>query len=376
LTLKSSILLTCLALVMAGCSHGIDSSPLPSGVSSDVSTAGTVRTADGLTFTAYTVGQTHGLPSTSAPVDLVAGPNGTLWFTDNNTPGIGRIEPGPKFREFTTGLKSGALPYAIVLGPDGNLWFTDQNGGIGKVTPSGSITEYTSGRLATAAPANITVGANDTLWTIAGTGSTSAKPFLVHITLDGKMTWTAVPSPYIPDGSLQGDADGNLWFFASKPSHDVVLLERTSAGKLVVYPTGMITKGEPCCPNVSPNHITLGPNGRPYFTMPYFSYITKYGQFVGTIESGDLTFFPVARHGISFPAYPSSIVRLRHYLWFSGSDPIGTNGAIWRMSPTGGQIAYPIPYNPVAIVASGNVTFWFASRVQGRPPQIVEGTLH
>jgi streptogramin lyase len=376
LRVKSSILLTVFTLTMAGCSHGLGSSPLPGGASSDVSATAALRPAAGLTFHAYTAGKTRGLPSSALPIDIVAGANGTLWFTDNNTPAIGEIAPGPKFREFTTGLKPGGHPYGLVLGHDGNIWFTDESGGVGRITPSGSITEYTSARLASTTPANLTVAPDGALWTIVGTGATSATPFLVRVTVDGKMSWYHIESPYIPDGSLQADNDGNLWFFASRPNHDVVLLERTTAAKLVAYPTGMITKGEPCCPNVSPNHIAIGPDGLPYFTMPYFGYITKYGQFVGTLpDKQQPAFFSVAREGISYPVYPSSIVRLRHYLWFSGSDPIGTNGAIWRLSPTGKQIAYPIPYNPTTLVATGNTTFWFTSEVQGRPPQIVEASL-
>lgn len=89
------------------------------------------------TFHVFTVGKTPGLPITAVPRDIVAGPNGTMWFTDLNTPAIGTISTGLKIREFTTGLGTGAEPYSIVAGPDGNLWFSDGAGAIGRVTPSG-----------------------------------------------------------------------------------------------------------------------------------------------------------------------------------------------------------------------------------------------
>jgi streptogramin lyase len=361
-------------LAFVGCTP----SPTSSGGAVPSLNVDAIRSADTPTFQVFTAGRTHGFPSSAVPIDIIAGPSGTLWFTDLNTPAIGRITSGATFHEFTTGLKSGAQPYAIVLGPDGNLWFTDESGAIGRITPTGSMTEFTSARFKAAIPANITVGSDGALWTVAVGAPSSSKTlpsFVVRVTVDGKMSWSRIPLDFIPDGSIQADSGGNLWFFASRPNHDVVLLERTSAGKLVANATGLVTKGEPCCPNISPNHIAIGPDGNPWFTTPYFGLSSKYAQLVGTFASGKPTLFDIARHGISYPVYPSSIVRLRHYLWFSGSDPIGTNGALWRLDSKGKQIAYPIPYNPTTLVATGNVALWFTSQVQGRPPQIVEASL-
>ena len=44
--------------------------------------------------------------------------------------------------EFTTGISAGANPYGIAAGPDGNLWFTENDvlTKVGRITPSGTVT--------------------------------------------------------------------------------------------------------------------------------------------------------------------------------------------------------------------------------------------
>jgi streptogramin lyase len=291
-----------------------------------------------------------------------------MWFTDLNTPAIGTISASSKIREFRTGLESGAQPYAIVAGPDGNMWFSDGAGAIGRVTPSGSITEFHSPLLAASNPVGITVGADDAIWTITlGSGS-----FLVRVTLEGKMSSFRVPEYLIPDGALKADSLGNIWFFASLKNHSVVLVQRESDGTLVTHPTGLMTRGEPCCPNLAAQHIAIGPDGNPWFTTPYFGLPNKDEPLVGTFASHRATFFDVARGGITYPVYPSGIVTTRRYMWYSGSNPIGFNGALWRMTAQGKQIVFPIPYDPAGLAATDDTTLWFTSQAQGRAPQIVE----
>ena len=104
-----------------------------------------------------------------APVGMLRGPDGALWFLERSAAKLGRLSPGGVFREWT--LPSGAFPNRIVLGPDGRLWFTelgtDQLGRVGSdghiqqsslpggavgitTTTDGSVyvALYTAGRLA------------------------------------------------------------------------------------------------------------------------------------------------------------------------------------------------------------------------------------
>ena len=85
------------------------------------------------------------IPSNSPSASqIVAGPDGNLWFTENDavSNSIGRITPGGQVTEFKLPT-SGANPYGITVGPDNNLWFTEEFGSnIGRITPSGQITEF------------------------------------------------------------------------------------------------------------------------------------------------------------------------------------------------------------------------------------------
>src|SRR6266545_4971760 len=80
----------------------------------------------------------------SNPVEIVAGPDGNLWFTeytyDASTAAIGRITTAGTLREF--GLPAGGYPVGIAAGPDGNLWFTKSPDKIGRITTSGLVTEF------------------------------------------------------------------------------------------------------------------------------------------------------------------------------------------------------------------------------------------
>jgi streptogramin lyase len=355
-----------LVLALAGCAGSSSA-----GVPALAPVAQAAAQGSGPTFRAFTAGSTPGLPITAVPRDIVAGANGSMWFTDINTPAIGTISSSSKVTEFAAGLIAGSQPYSIVPGSDGNMWFSDQGGAIGRVTPSGKITEFRSRFFKVFAPVGITAGTDDAMWVM---GSGYSRSAIFRVSFKGNISVFKLPETLIPDGALQSDTAGNLWFFASELNHKVVLVRRRVGGTLDVYATGLITKGEPCCPNLSAKHIAIGPNGHPWFTMPYFGSLKTDSPQVGTFASGAPNFFDVSRSGIDFPVYPSGIVRKGKFLWFSGSDPIGMNGVIWRMNLAGKQAVYQIPYNPAGFAAGSGSTLWFTAQLFNAPPQIVEAT--
>ena len=74
---------------------------------------------------------------TCQPAGIVAGPDGALWFTEENGNRIGRITTGGAIAEFTAGLSAGALPTKITAGPDGRMWFSESGlNMIGVINPS------------------------------------------------------------------------------------------------------------------------------------------------------------------------------------------------------------------------------------------------
>jgi hypothetical protein len=88
------------------------------------------------------------LPSSNShPTEITAGPDGNMWFTEQDTDKIGRITLDGNISEFDVPTING-YPFAITSGPDGNLWFTegkpDNKSGnrIGRITPAGEVREF------------------------------------------------------------------------------------------------------------------------------------------------------------------------------------------------------------------------------------------
>ena len=116
------------------------------------------------------------LPNTceggSAVGGVTAGPDGNVWFSERSTPQIGRITPSGIITEFGPYLTGGYIFLRIVTGPDGNLWFVEKPAGpppagglaayIGRMTPAGDLfAEYSWG---TGGPRALTVGPDNAIW--------------------------------------------------------------------------------------------------------------------------------------------------------------------------------------------------------------------
>ena len=76
----------------------------------------------------------------SQPQDIVLGPDGKLWFTENSVNKIGRVTPGnpPLIEEFPVAATF-TEPLNITVGPDGKIWFSGKNnggGGVGRMNPA------------------------------------------------------------------------------------------------------------------------------------------------------------------------------------------------------------------------------------------------
>ena len=98
----------------------------------------------------------------SAPVDIVAGPDESVWFTEQHGDRIGRVSRCGELAEFALPA-TGNFLRGIAAGPDGNLWFTELVGKIGRITTAGAITEYTiPGGISE--PIEIVAGADGNLW--------------------------------------------------------------------------------------------------------------------------------------------------------------------------------------------------------------------
>jgi len=72
------------------------------------------------------------------PIDIAAGPDGALWFSDTANNAIGRITTTGSINEFALAAPQSAPEY-ITSGPGHTLWFSElnnngQGGKLGRLT--------------------------------------------------------------------------------------------------------------------------------------------------------------------------------------------------------------------------------------------------
>jgi streptogramin lyase len=144
---------------------------------------------------------------------IAPGNDGNLWYTGNGYSVIGLMTHAGVDTAFgpLNGLQMGATPDAITAGPDGNVWFDDQdapNFKVGKVTPAGQITEFPLSDL----PWDLTVGIDGNLWLPQGHTTNG----IDRVTPAGKVDLFSaglLPTADIFDGTnIVSGPDGNLWF--------------------------------------------------------------------------------------------------------------------------------------------------------------------
>ena len=148
----------------------------------------------------------------SAPAGITVGPDGALWFTEENGNKIGRITTGGAItNEFPIPTRN-AAPMEITTGPDGALWFTEFGANppkIGRITTAGVITEFDLPP--GTGPDGITTGPDGAIWfTANGTNQ------IGRMAVSGSpVDFFALPTGFRP-GDIKPGPDGRIWFTESE----------------------------------------------------------------------------------------------------------------------------------------------------------------
>jgi streptogramin lyase len=195
------------------------------------------------------------LPAGSKPTNIVAGPDGDLWFTDPGTNQIGRITTAGQVTEFGVGISPAAHLNGIAAGPDGNIWFTERAAHkLGRITPAGTITEFSAGLTNSPDIYGITAGPDGGMW--------FSETYTSHIGRIDPRTGIIheFPSPNGIYTSIVSGPDGNLWYTVS----GTALVDRMSPTGAVSQfgplPASDCAAGAPTpCPY--PDSIAVGPDG-------------------------------------------------------------------------------------------------------------------
>ncbi len=305
----------------------------------------------------------HGLQDNSLPGQIVAGPDGNLWFADPGSTiqgtgegpspttvgdaGVGRVTPQGEITEFFDGMQAqnASDPRSITAGPDGALWFTDDGDGteapddaddraddsstptpaIGRIATTGAVTEFMTGLPKGSVPGDITAGPDGNLW-FTDQGKTRA---IGTITPAGQITeFTAGLAPTAVPGPIAKGADGNLWFTDAGPTPAIGRI--STAGQITEFPLHLGAHQHPL-------DIAAGPDGNLWFTVHAgnsFAFGPTPTGAIGRITpAGDVKLFTI---GLPISADPFDIAAGPDgALWFTDSSDIAAG--IGRIT-TGGQV--------------------------------------
>jgi streptogramin lyase len=236
--------------------------------------------------------------ASSHPEGITTGPDGSFWFVENGPfsgsvhSKIGKITPGGAITEFTIATYPSS-PTSIVAGPDGNLWFTEYDANqIGRITPSGVISEFPILPGSDTEPQSIALGNDGNLWFTEDNGMN-----IGHITPGGLITQFPSPTSFTED--IVAGPDGNLWFFDSKRN----IRQITTTG--ILTPFALPAAGSGMC---------TGPDGNVSVTNRARNEIDRITPF------GVITGFPI-------PTAQSSPLGITGgpdlNLWFAENTPSG-----------------------------------------------------
>jgi virginiamycin B lyase len=266
----------------------------------------------------------------SRPYQIVAGPDGNLWFTESDAGQIGRITPSGAITEYP--IRKGGGPYGITVGPDGNLWFTERFADlIAKFNPNtGQLLAEYSIPTENAQPWGITAGPDGALWF-----TEEDVDQIGRMTTNGQVFELPTQSCCFPTFITTGK-DGRLWFTEELPGQ-IGAMDTNGAVEYFTPPTAALTYG-----------ITMGPDGNVWFTA--LDGRNKLGK---VDVNGNIT-------EVLGPAVFTGIAGVTTgpdgNLWFTMND-LGRVGGI---TPAGGRLGtFPGGSYPIGITAGPDGNIWF-----------------
>jgi virginiamycin B lyase len=305
------------------------------------------------------------IPTASDALGIAAGPDGALWFTEDNcvfgldavdcrSSEIGRITTEGTITEFPL-VAADSRPSEIVAGPDGAMWFitlglrgaccTHVGGNtIGRITTEGAIKELPN-PTANNILAGIAAGPDGALWFTEPPYSLPTVAKIGRITPGGTITEFPLPPRSYPTAITAGP-DAALWFINSRKIGRI-----TTSGTVTEFPLRTATGGS--------ESIAAGPDGALWFT--------GIGNRIGRITtSGAVTEFPLRgadSRPLGIAAGPDGA------LWFTEALTDARAGRIGRITTKGVVSEFPLrgaESSPGRIAAGPDGAMWFTNR-QRRP---------
>jgi streptogramin lyase len=283
-----------------------------------------------------------GLGIDNTPVDITAGPDGKLWFTQQGLlPAVGSITTDGVIEQHPVGLLQ--APGEIVAGPDGALWFTERGltEQIGRIDPADGDITYTSLDPGTD-PTGITAGKDGALYFgMRGVAK------IGRITTDGQVT-DFDAQLYAGDtlNDVAAGPDGDIWFTVEHelPVGAARIWDVAKIGRLCPD-DGSVQHYDGGLSSMRPRQITAASDGKLYFT--------EADDGIARIKTdGSIKEY---RSGISPGASPYDIAEGGDgALWFSAN---GALGRLWASSHDITELATSA--NPSGITRGPDGNVWF-----------------
>jgi virginiamycin B lyase len=294
-------------------------------------------------MTEFTLPNPDGYAFGGYPFGIALGSDGALWFTEVYAHKIGRITTDGSITEYAVGGNpSAAFLTDIVAGPDGALWFNRWCSGISRITTTGVITDY----LTHSCPTWMTVGPDGGLW------YADAIHRVGRLAMDGSITEYSLPGYYLH--SITVGPDKALWFIGDVPTPTVG--HSPTIGRITT--TGVVTKYIQPTDREFPYLIAPGPDGALWFTNAYNNY--NIGRITTT---GVSSIVSLGNGPCRYPYNPfNDILQVGRDLWLSCSSggivqisfPDRTPPNIsTRLTPT---VLWPPNGNMVPVNIAGTIT--------------------
>ncbi len=305
-----------------------------------------------------------GIPAGGAIRDLVAGPDGNLWFTldpgfsrsggpSHGQSAIGRITQAGVVTLFRSGLRKQSYPGEIVAGSDGNLWFSESigPGEVGLVTPQGSITEFPLGLPEALGIGGLAAGPDGNLWFTQifdlPHGDNEPGGQIARVSSTGAVTSFGAPPAAL--GAPIAGPDGNVWFIGA-PNGRTAIDRVTPTGEIAEFGNGQVGV---------PSHLVAGPDGNIWFTAQQsIGRVTPSGQLSTFTDCMDFRqLFSEATSIVSGPGGD---------LWFSTVTSrqlpsIGEPPTIGRVTPSGEITLFKAGVeSQSSLIAGPDGRVWFA----------------
>jgi virginiamycin B lyase len=144
---------------------------------------------------------------------IATGPDADLWFTLRYPGGsvragrwVGKMTPDG----LVTRFRVDGAPGQIVAGPDGALWFADSDGdqsALGRISPEGALTYVP---LPGFVPSSLAVGWDGSFW-VTGAAEPRSANELARVTPSGPVTMYPVPGDEGTEAIARGP-EGDMWF--------------------------------------------------------------------------------------------------------------------------------------------------------------------